>query len=93
MERLILILIVLTAVLKSLKLLIKKNWFTRNFDPYIKHCYCIVWSVEKTESKNIQVTKTNKEKIMLLTKCVVWNSKKSRLIKRQEARCMKRMRY
>ena len=42
MENVILILIALTAVLKSLALLMK-------FKVYLKHCYCIVWKVERRQ--------------------------------------------
>ena len=48
MERLIFILILLTAVLKSMKLLIKKTrWFIEKLKLYIKQFYVIVSSVEK----------------------------------------------
>ena len=40
---------------------------------------------KKTGSKNHQITKTNKEKILLLWKCTVSHSKKLRFIKNQEA--------
>ena len=36
-------------------------------------------------SKNPEVVKTKNERIILLSKCAVYNSKKSRFIKKQEA--------
>ena len=46
--KLIFILAVLTVVLKSLKLLIRKSWVTYwKFKLYIKQCYHIFWSLEK----------------------------------------------
>ena len=38
-----------------------------------------------TESKNQRVEKTNNDKPMLLSKCAVGDSKKSRFIKEEEA--------
>ena len=38
-----------------------------------------------TESKNPRVTKISKGKIMLLSECAVYNGKKSKFIKEQEA--------
>ena len=40
---------------------------------------------KKTDSINLQVSKTNNGKIMILSKCAVCGSKKSRFIKKQEA--------
>ena len=40
---------------------------------------------KNTESKNVKVGKTNKEKVTILSKSGVCDSKKSRLIKEQEA--------
>ena len=40
---------------------------------------------KNTESKNPKVLRTKNGKIMLLSKCVVCNSKKSKFIKDQEA--------
>ena len=39
-----------------------------------------------TESKNPKVVRTKNGKIMLLSKCAVCNSKKSKFIKEQEAK-------
>ena len=51
---------------------------------YIKQCYGIVWSVEKnTSSKNPEVLRTKNETIMLLSKCKVCDSKRSKFIKEQ----------
>ena len=45
------------------------------------HCLKCRW---KTESKNPKVTKTNKERMMHLSKYPVCDSEKSRIIKKQE---------
>ena len=37
------------------------------------------------EIKNLNVAKTKKEKLLLLSKCGVWDSKVSRFLKEQEA--------
>ena len=45
----------------------------------------IAWSVEKKlDSKNLKDAKTNKGKLMILSKCVAFDDKKSRFIKEQE---------
>lgn len=41
--------------------------------------------MENAESKNSRVAKTNKVKLMLLSKFVLYDSKKSRFIKKTEA--------
>ena len=41
---------------------------------------------KNTESKNPEVEKTKNGRIMLLSKCTVCNSKKSKFIKEQEAK-------
>ena len=46
--------------------------------------YCLKCQ-KNTESKNQKVTKTKKGRIMLSSKCAVCASKKSKLIKQQEA--------
>ena len=46
--------------------------------------YCLKCR-KNVESKKVRVAKKNKGKIMLLSKCVVNDSKKSRFIKRQVA--------
>ena len=47
--------------------------------------YC--WKCRKnTESKNPKVVRTKNERIMILSKCSVCNSKKSKFLKEQEAR-------
>ena len=46
-------------------------------------CYCLK-SRKKTVSKNSKVIKTKNRKIMLLLKCSVCNSKKSKFFKEQE---------
>ena len=55
------------------------------FSLFIIQCYRPVWSVEKNiESKNPKFVKTENTTIMLLSKCAVYDSKKSRFIKEQE---------
>ena len=52
----------------------------------MKQCSHIVWSVEKnTECKNPKVVKTKNRGIMLLSKCALCDSKKSKFIKEEEA--------
>ena len=51
----------------------------------IKHGYVIVWSVEKkTDSENPRVIKTNKGRLMILSKWAMYDSKKSKFIKEKE---------
>ena len=40
---------------------------------------------KNTESKNPKVVKTKNRRMMLLSKCSVWDSKKSKFIKEREA--------
>ena len=44
-------------------------------------CSCLKCR-KNTESKNPKVVRTKNERIMLLSKCEVWNSKKSKLRKK-----------
>ena len=46
--------------------------------------YCLKCS-KNTESKNPKLVKTKNGRIILLSKCAMWYSKKSRFIKEQEA--------
>ena len=46
--------------------------------------YCLKWR-KNTESINPRVSKTNNGKTMILSKCAICGSKKSRFIKKQEA--------
>ena len=46
--------------------------------------YCLKCKTD-TKSENSKVSKTNNDRIMLLSKCAVGNSKKSRFIKEQQA--------
>ena len=55
MEKVIFILIVLTAVLKSLKLLM-------NFKEYLKHCYRIVLLERRQKVKTLRLQRQIKEK-------------------------------
>ena len=53
---------------------------------YIKQCYHILWSVEKIQKVKIQKLRGPKsEKIMLLSKCVVCDTKKTKFKKQKEA--------
>ena len=47
--------------------------------------YCLKCRTNR-ESKNLKVVRTKNERIMLLSKCSVSNSKKSKYIKHQKAR-------
>ena len=47
--------------------------------------YCLKCR-KNPESKNLKVAKTNKGKLIILSKCSVCDSKKSRYIKKQETR-------
>ena len=47
--------------------------------------YCLKCR-KNTESKNPKVAKTKNERIMLLSKCVMYGGKKSKFIKQQEVR-------
>ena len=62
----------------------KLKTFTVNqrFILFIKQCYHIVWSLEKTDSKNLRVPKSKKGKNGFIRIC---DSKKSKFIKEQEA--------
>ena len=46
--------------------------------------YCLKCS-KNTESRNPKLVKTKNGRIILLSKCAMWYSKKSRFIKEQEA--------
>ena len=46
--------------------------------------YCLKCS-KNTESKNQKLVKSKNGRIILLSKCAVWYTKKSRFIKEQEA--------
>ena len=57
------------------------------FKLYIKQCYLFCLKCKKTTgSKNATVVRTKNGKIMLLSKCAVCNSKKSKFLKEQEAK-------
>ena len=47
--------------------------------------YCLK-SRKNTESKNPEVVRTKNERIMLLSKCAVCNSKKLKFLKEQDAK-------
>ena len=61
-------------------------WFIEKFKLIYKTMllYCLNGR-KNSESKNLQITKTNKGRAMLLSKCSVYNGKKSKFIKEQEA--------
>ena len=50
--------------------------------------YCLKHR-DKTAGKNLRVEKTNKGRLMILSKCAVCDSKKSLFIKEQEASQLK----
>ena len=75
--------------LNSIKVLISKGLISSNIrhdefmliDNVLKgQCYRIVWSVKAQELKRLK-----NGRIMLLSKCAVYDRKKSRFIKKQEA--------
>ena len=47
--------------------------------------YCLK-SRKCTENKDPQVSSTSNGKLMILSKCIIWNSKKSKFINQQEAK-------
>ena len=47
--------------------------------------YCLKCR-KNTESKNPKVVKTKNRRIMLLSKCAIYNSKKLKFLRKQEAR-------
>ena len=49
--------------------------------------YCLKYR-KNIKSKNLQVTKTNKGREMLLSKCAVCSSEKSKFIKEQEGKAL-----
>ena len=49
---------------------------------------CFLKCRTNTESKNPKVVRTKNGRIMLLSKCLVCNSKKSKFLKEQEARVL-----
>ena len=55
-----------------------------DFILFLKQCCHIIWNVEKIESKNPSIVKTKNGRIILLSKCAVCDSKKSKFIKEQE---------
>ena len=62
------------------------NQFIKDFSLFIKQCYrIIVWSVEKIQSVKIQKLQGQKTEECFLSDCVVYESKKSNIIKQQEA--------
>ena len=68
---------------KKFKDLIK---FIEHFSLFIKQCYRIVLSAEKVRKVKIQKLQGQKDRgIMILSKCLVCDSKKSKFIKHQDA--------
>ena len=47
--------------------------------------YCLKYR-KNTEKRNLRVSKTSNGRAMVLSKCTICNSKKSRFIKNQEAK-------
>ena len=71
---------------------VRRNWKYNNFKSsskvlinFLKKCYSIAWGIDETESKNFRVKKSNKGKLVLLSKCAVSHNKKSRFSIEQEA--------
>ena len=61
-----------------------RTWkFIQDFS--LKQCYHNVWSVEKIQKVKIQVARRKNGRIMILLKCAVYDIKKSKFIKQQEA--------
>ena len=54
-----------------------KTKYIDKFKLHVKQCYYIAWSVEKIQNVEIQ----NIKRIMLLSKCAVCGTKKSKFIK------------
>ena len=77
MEKLIFILVVLLAVLKSLKLLVRKNWVIY-YKVYSKYktmlSYCLKCR-KNAERKNPRVVKTKTGRIMISSNSAVYGSK------------------
>ena len=69
----------MTVVLKSLKILKKKNYVN-----HIKQCWHIFWNVEEKQNVKTPGLRKNKGQIMLISECTVNNSKRSRFIQEQE---------
>ena len=60
--------------------------FIEDFALLIKQCYRIVLSAEKVQKVKIQKLQVQKDRgIMILSKCLVCDSKKSKFIKHQDA--------
>ena len=58
----------------------------KDFVLFIKQFYRVVWSAEKyTRSENPKYVRPKTGRIMLLSKCAVCNSSKSKFNKEQEA--------
>ena len=60
-----------------------KAKYIEKFKLYIKKYYCTVWGVEKIQKEKVLRPKNGRT--MLLPKCEVRNSKKSKFIKGKEA--------
>ena len=66
---------------------IKNSSDKQNFKLYKKHCYLIVQSVEKIQKvKILNLSKQKNGRIMLLSKCSMCNSKKSKYLKEQKTK-------
>ena len=62
----------------------KHQQFVRDFNLFLKQCYCMVWTAEKNR-KYTSVAKTNKGKLLFSLKYAVCDSKILILVKNQEA--------
>ena len=59
--------------------------FIKDFSLFIKQCYCFARSAEKMQKVKIQLARTKNGRMMLLSKCVVYDSKKLNFVSQQEA--------
>ena len=48
--------------------------------------YCLSCKKKNTENSNQKMVKTKNNRLMMLSKCAICNNKKSRFIKKQEAK-------
>ena len=57
-----------------------------NMHKYKMKSYCLKCKKKNTENTDPKVSKTSNGRTMLLSKCAICNSKRSRFIKNQEAK-------
>ena len=61
------------------------NKFIEDFSLFIKQCFLVAWSAENIQKKNPKSARTKNGRIILLSKCSVCESKKSKIINEQKA--------